>query len=316
MSSHSVSVGSTGSALELKLKLELNLESELKSEVVDGVDGFDLHKVLEDVPSALKIPYLTATALKHAGHLVEIEVKEESVREMEGGVDSDVKTLSVDAVFMLPSSLTLTVSVVKEDIVNDRDRHGDADGGGGMRVMEVEGKMVMMSSDDIGCHHVTSAPSLSLSPPLPTATLDEVEKEVEMWSRLPTGSYQSDVHSDSVPSKSHPAASLNECRDVLENDHLKMDSHLVPNDHVNNGDKNSSNNKDSYEAKRVVTKDVTTDFSTPYQSKQQVLMWKSWGKDIDWSKMKFQGNSDIYTKAQESLSKNGGKVLRNARKES
>lgn len=314
MSSHSVSVGSTGSELELKLKLDLNLESELKSEVVDGVGGLDAKKAVEHMPSALNIPYITATALEHAGHVVKIEVKEESGREMEGGVNSDMETLSVGAVIVLPSSLTLTVSVVKEDMVNDRDRHGDADGGGGMRVMEVEGKMVMMSSDDIGCHHVTSAPSLS--PPLPTATLDEVEKEVEMWSRLPTGSYHSDVHSDSVPSKSPSAESLNECRDVLENDHFKMDCHLVSNDHVNTGDKNSSNIKDSCEAKRVVTKDVTTDFSTPYQSKQQVLMWKSWGKDIDWSKMKFQGNSDIYTKAQESLSKNGGKVLRNARKES
>ena len=247
---------------------------------------------------------------------MEIEVKKESGKEMEGGVNSDMETLPVGAVIMLPSSLTLTVSVVREDIVNDGDRHGDADGGGGMRVIEVEGKMVMMSSDDIGCHHVTSALSPSLSPPLPTATLDEVEKEVELWSRLPTGSYPSDVHRDFVPSKSHSAASLDERRGVVENDHLKMDSHLVSNDHVNTGDKNSSNSKDSYEAKRVVTKDVTTDFSTPYQSKQQVLMWKSWGKDIDWSKMKFQGNSDIYTKAQESLSKNGGKVLRNARKES
>jgi hypothetical protein len=314
VSSDSISVGSTGSARELTLKLELNLESESRSEVVDGVDGLHTKKAVEGMPSALNIPYITATALDHAGHVVEIEVKEESGREMEGGVNSDMETLSVGAVIVLPSSLTLTVSVEEEDTVNKRDRHGDADGGGGMRVMEVEGKMVMMSSDDIGCHHVTSA--LSLSPPLPTATLDEVEMEVEMWSRLPTGSYHSDGHSDSVPSKSHSTASLNECRDVLENDHLKMDSNLVLNDHVNNGDENSNSSKDSYEAKRVVTKDVTTDFSTPYQSKQQVLMWKSWGKDIDWSKMKFQGNSDIYTKAQESLSKNGGKVLRNSRKES
>ena len=318
VSSHSVHIGSAGPAIELKL--ELNLGSELKSEVVDGVGGSHSEKAVEDMQSALKFPYITATALENAEHLVGIELKAEGGEEVEGNVERYKETLSVGAMSALPSSLTLTVLALEEDRGTDRDRHVDADGGGGMRVMEVEGKMVMMSSDDIGCHHVTSALSLSLSPPLSTVTLDEVEKELEMWSRLPTGSYHSDVHidahSDSVPSKSHSAVSSNESRDVSENDQLKIDNLLVSNDHANTGDKNSMNNNDYYEAKRVVTKDATSDFSTPYQSKQQVLMWKSWGKDIDWSKMKFQGNSDIYTKAQESLSKSGGKALRNARKES
>lgn len=36
---------------------------------------------------------------------------------------------------------------------------------------------------------------------------------------------------------------------------------------------------------------------TPYNSTKQNQLWKNWGKDIDWGKVKFQG-SDIYTKAQ------------------
>ena len=44
---------------------------------------------------------------------------------------------------------------------------------------------------------------------------------------------------------------------------------------------------------------VEVDFSTPYNSPEQEKKWRSWGKDIDWGKMKFQGGSEIYTRAQE-----------------
>ena len=42
-------------------------------------------------------------------------------------------------------------------------------------------------------------------------------------------------------------------------------------------------------------------------------MWKNWGKDIDWGKMKFQGNSEIYSKAQEVLGQGGSKVLKKSK---
>lgn len=42
---------------------------------------------------------------------------------------------------------------------------------------------------------------------------------------------------------------------------------------------------------------LTNSVFTPYNSTKQNLLWKNWGKDIDWGKVKFQG-SDIYTKAQ------------------
>jgi hypothetical protein len=45
-----------------------------------------------------------------------------------------------------------------------------------------------------------------------------------------------------------------------------------------------------------IPKIINSDF-TPYNSTKQNLLWKNWGKDIDWGKVKFQG-SDIYTKAQ------------------
>jgi hypothetical protein len=61
------------------------------------------------------------------------------------------------------------------------------------------------------------------------------------------------------------------------------------------------------------SKSVRSDFTSPYNSQQQVLMWKNWGKDIDWGKMKFQGNSDIYSKAQEDQSKGGSSALRKVR---
>ena len=46
--------------------------------------------------------------------------------------------------------------------------------------------------------------------------------------------------------------------------------------------------------------EVVVDFSTPYNSPEQEKKWRGWGKDIDWGKMKFEGGSDIYTRAQES----------------
>jgi hypothetical protein len=53
-----------------------------------------------------------------------------------------------------------------------------------------------------------------------------------------------------------------------------------------------------------IPKITNSDF-TPYNSTKQNLLWKNWGKDIDWGKVKFQG-SDIYTKAQH-LGGNEGK---------
>ena len=62
-----------------------------------------------------------------------------------------------------------------------------------------------------------------------------------------------------------------------------------------------------------VEKAEVVDFTTPYSSKQQILMWKNWGKDIDWGKMKFQGNSEIYSRAQEVLGQGGSKVLKKSK---
>ena len=87
------------------------------------------------------------------------------------------------------------------------------------------------------------------------------------------------------------------------------------NDNHNHGD-GDTNDEPVIESQRLQKKEETSDFSSPYKTQQQVLMWKSWGKDIDWSKMKFQGNSEIYTKAQESLSKSSGRMMRNVARES
>lgn len=49
--------------------------------------------------------------------------------------------------------------------------------------------------------------------------------------------------------------------------------------------------------KDINVPELTKSVYTPYNSTKQNLLWKNWGKDIDWGKVKFQG-SDIYTKAQ------------------
>jgi hypothetical protein len=73
---------------------------------------------------------------------------------------------------------------------------------------------------------------------------------------------------------------------------------------------NDNINSDVMRGQTNESKSVRSDFTSPYNSQQQVLMWKNWGKDIDWGKMKFQGNSDIYSKAQEDQSKGGSSALR------
>jgi hypothetical protein len=73
---------------------------------------------------------------------------------------------------------------------------------------------------------------------------------------------------------------------------------------------NDNINSDVIRGQTNESKSVRSDFTSPYNSQQQVLMWKNWGKDIDWGKMKFQGNSDIYSKAQEDQSKGGSSALR------
>jgi hypothetical protein len=79
---------------------------------------------------------------------------------------------------------------------------------------------------------------------------------------------------------------------------------------------NDNANSDIMRSQTNESKNVRSDFTSPYNSQQQVLMWKNWGKDIDWGKMKFQGNSDIYSKAQEDQSKGSNSALRKVKIES
>lgn len=184
----------------------------------------------------------------------------------------------------------------------------------------------------------------------------EKEKEVEMWTQVPPHAHYSDSISDPLPSDYPSKPSMMKCKNQSmsgeddndlskdislhssanndcisskassSNSNIREDerrnhendgitkNHNHSNNHNNNHD--GTNDEPLIESKRLLKKEETSDFSSPYKSEQQVLMWKSWGKDIDWSKMKFQGNSEIYTRAQESLSKSSGKMMRNVGRES
>ena len=317
--------------LEIELELELNLESEPKCVCP-----------IFEAPSSP----LSATVLGEAAIGIDLHVKEEKQKQTKREVEGDVEVLLLDNVSVSHPSLSLNGLAMEEDSGSGRDGQSSnsSDGVGvGMDVNGMERKITMINSDSIGCYHVTSLNDGD--PPLPVDMLYEVEKEIEVWEQIPQGSHHSDAHSGCIPSNTLRSQSLKGCEDHYmageeNNGQSKNNSPRSPNDHSSNEYKISHNdnhvhknekkdfendddkrrnyedstNVDVNGNRRVLTKDVASDFSTPYQSKQQVLMWKSWGKDIDWSKMKFEGNSEIYTKAQETLSRNGGKVLRNVRK--
>ena len=221
-------------------------------------------------------------------------------------------------------------------------------------MIDMKIKMESLVGIGIGCHQEASLSLNVLAPPLVASIMHDIEKEkekekeVEMWTQLPPHAHYSDSLSDPVPSDYLSAPSMIKCEDqstVGEDDNddskdislhssdnndciafkasnansniRKNKSRNHENDSHNHNDNHNDNNDEPViESKRLLKKEETSDFSSPYKSKQQVLMWKSWGKDIDWSKMKFQGNSEIYTKAQESLSKSSGKMMRNVGRES
>ena len=222
--------------------------------------------------------------------------------------------------------------------------------------VEINMEMKMkMNLDDIGCHQDTSLNALTplLVASIMHEVEKEIEIETEMWTQLAPHAHYSDAHSDPVPSDHLSTPSMIKCDDQSmareeDSDHSKdISLHSSDNNCIsfkaNNADSNirknerrnhesdsiirNHNDNDNHndgdindepliESKRLLKEEETSDFSSPYRTQQQVLMWKSWGKDIDWSKMKFQGNSEIYTKAQESLSKSSGKMMRKVARES